>query len=70
MSKQSDAKGEQGYEAKPRPTACQGCFYFKKDRKYSHSFLGKDYFKDSNLRCGLGEFAVKKTATCKYFLYS
>lgn len=70
MSKQSEAKEAQGYVAKPVPKTCANCQHFKSDNVLSYvgHFDGKEYFKESNLRCGLGGFAVKKMATCSEFV--
>lgn len=69
MSKQSEAKIDQGYEQKPVPRTCANCQHFKSDNVLSYvgHFDGKEYFKESNLRCGIGGFAVKKMATCNDF---
>lgn len=75
MSKQSDAKKEQGYIEKPVNKTCSNCINFvfdidipqwAKDSGYtieSHPH----YAGESNKRCFLGGFAAKKTATCKYW---
>ncbi len=70
MSKQSESKLSQGYEPKPVPKTCANCQHFKSDNALSYvgAFDGKEYFKESNLRCGIGGFAVKKMATCNQFM--
>lgn len=68
MSKQSEAKVLQGYVAKPVPKTCMNCQHFKSDNVLSNTWMGKDYYKETNLRCGLGGFAVKKMATCNEFI--
>jgi hypothetical protein len=74
MSKQSDAKAEQGYSTTPKN--CGNCAH----RTFVLALLG--YYKTANERspgrysvasygqetknsCGLGGFAIKKTATCQ-----
>ena len=76
MSKQSVAKEKQNYCAKPVPQTCANCKhltqnFFHYDEKYFRiegknpdtSKYARQSYSD-NLRCGIGEFAVKKTATC------
>lgn len=63
MSKQSEAKINQGYNEKPIPRTCGNC------AKYESELVDlappyNQYFAEKNKRCGLGGFAVKKTATC------
>ena len=65
MSKQSDAKMDQGYSEKPFQKMCFNCKHFTFETVKSH--IGWDniqYFKDANLRCSIGGFKVKKTALC------
>ncbi len=59
MSKQSDAKKAQGYDERINLKTCGNCYYFTSD-KYERIF----YPEEKNLRCGIGEFAVKKSRTC------
>lgn len=74
MSKQSEAKERQGYEAKPVQRVCGTCKYFKSDKefpawmrdgKHDHYLSDDGYMQETNKRCGIGGFAVKKTATCR-----
>lgn len=61
MSKQSDAKEKQGYVAKAVPRTCSMCARFTKDTETKSSvWVGETYTVDSNLRCSIGGFAVKK----------
>ncbi len=60
MSKQSENKKRQNYNAKPDRDKCSNCKYFKSDMITNE----RNYTQEKNLRCGIGEFAVKKTATC------
>lgn len=64
MSKQAKAKENQGYESKPHPHICATCVHFTSEIEKHQSVFG-DYTKERNRRCGLGGFAVKKTATCR-----
>ena len=78
MSKQSEAKEKQNYCAKPVPQTCANCKhltqnFFHYDEKYvriegknpSTEKYARSTYSD-NLRCGIGGFAVKKTATCDF----
>lgn len=67
MSKQSEAKERQGYQAKPVPATCVNCAYYASEFKQVKTRWGMPYTKETNLRCGLGGFAIKKTATCNSF---
>ena len=62
MSKQSEARKKQNYNAKPDRDMCSNCKYFNSDMVPSE--WNPEYIQEKNLRCGIGEFAVKKTATC------
>lgn len=79
MSKQSDAKEKQNYQEKPVVAKCSNCRHLLQDlhhfrsgvriegenpdtRLYQTGYGGPTY--SDNLRCGIGGFAVKKTATC------
>ena len=66
ISKQQKAKNEQGYIAKPIPKSCSRCEHFLMDTEKVKSYF-VDFTKESNLRCAIGGFAVKKTATCDEF---
>ena len=74
MSKQSEAKAAQQYCEKPVLPTCANCkhlmqdfFYFKGsvriEGKNPNTEKGSTYYSE-NVRCGVGGFAVKKTATC------
>lgn len=69
MSKQSDAKLEQGYVAKAVPQTCMNCAHFalESQMRTSKYMPHKVYLDESNLRCELGGFAVKKMASCAKF---
>jgi hypothetical protein len=69
MSKQSDAKQDQGYIPKAVPQTCMNCFHFKMDVVPVLNWQDKPtgYERETNKRCGLGGFAVQKMATCNKF---
>lgn len=80
MSKQSEAKNEQGYLAKSN--TCSNCGHFQSDvilpawcvetnkihearGAKPHYVLGETHGGvERNMRCSVGGFAVKKSATC------
>lgn len=64
MSKQAEAKEQQGYTPKAEPRTCATCRHFQFATLVSREWCGKEYYKDTNLRCGIGGFAVKKMGTC------
>jgi hypothetical protein len=80
MSKQSEAKAAQGYDPKPEPSTCGNCGHFQCDMTLPtwmarenevlsvSNKWGPEHKRETNLRCGLGGFAVKKSATCKKFI--
>lgn len=63
MSPQAKAKEAQGYVDKAVPRTCMNCLHFRFDTGWHDE--AHRYPKETNLRCGLGGFAVKKMATCK-----
>jgi hypothetical protein len=72
MSKQSEAKERQGYNPNPTQEICSTCNNFligmdwpawMKDGKHDN-YLTPEHQRETNLRCGLGGFAVKNTARC------
>lgn len=66
MSQPSEAKKRQGYVPKAVPSTCATCVYFQMDRVEKRApWGGKPWTVETNLRCGLGGFAVKKMATCR-----
>lgn len=69
MSKQSEARAAQGYMLKPR--VCGGCKRYRSDMVlpiWAIEMYGPkadDKYKiEKNKRCGLGGFAVGKSACC------
>jgi hypothetical protein len=67
VSKQRKAKKQQGYDPKPKQSVCQNCEHYQSDFVTQTANWGKDWTEEKNKRCGIGGFAVKKTATCKKF---
>lgn len=70
MSKQSDAKQQQGYTPKAIPQTCMNCKHFMFDTVQTVApteWRPDGWHEDKNLRCLLGGFAVKKMATCNKF---
>lgn len=74
MSKQSEAREQQGYVAKAIPLVCGNCAHYKFDNELP-SWMQEEnikspgkwpdtYKQEQNKRCGLGGFAVKKMGTC------
>ena len=61
MSKISEAKKKQGYEASPDRERCRVCLFLEPSETDNFGFLQK------NLRCTLGNFAVKPNALCDSF---
>lgn len=74
MSKQSDAKTEQGYRTGPHN--CGNCkhrtsekrlpAWMERDNKSAgrEVYAFERYATDSSHKCGIGGFAIKKIATC------
>jgi hypothetical protein len=65
MSKQSEAKTAQGYQMSSE-SICSKCKHFACDFDAVKTMF-TSWNEEKNLRCTLGNFAVKKTATCKLF---
>ena len=72
MIKQSEAKERQGYDPKPLVRCCGTCASilfdmdwpeWMKDGKHDN-YLVENNKIEKNVRCGIGNFAVKKTAVC------
>lgn len=61
MSKKANSKTEQGYEPKPIFAMCSNCKHFRSDKIINQW----NYEEEKNIRCGIGEFVVKKQGTCK-----
>lgn len=65
MSKQEEAKKEQGYESDPEVDCCGNCGYFTSTIETVKTPFGQTITKEKGLRCGLGGFAVKKRGWCR-----
>lgn len=71
MSKQSQAKEAQGYTTEPKN--CGNCVWRKFDLELpawmqapeNIGHYGERHKVEVRQRCGLGGFAIKKTATCQ-----
>ncbi len=63
MSKQSNAKIEQNYNPNPSPKICSTCTNYQSDF-VERTEYGQTWTDEKNKRCGIGGFAIKKTATC------
>ncbi len=70
MSKQSEAKERQGYVAKVIPMVCGNCKHYDSKITERKSVFGGVWRDESEKRCGLGGFAVKKIGGCNEHLYS
>lgn len=66
MSGQSEAKEAQGYVAKATPQTCGNCVNYRSYKQLKVAPFGK-YESETNMRCGLGGFKVKKMGTCLKF---
>ncbi len=61
MSKQSEAKAAQVYRI--TPDTCSNCVHYR-STFVSSSYGASTWVEEKDKRCGLGEFAVRKTAVC------
>ena len=78
MSAQAAAKLAQGYQAKPVPSTCGNCAHFQCSLELPDWMAlqnieqpgkwGGRYERENDKRCGHGNFAVKKMATCLLFV--
>ena len=57
-------KEKMGYDPKPIRKMCSNCVHFKSDITIETAYA-REYVIEKNLRCLIGEFAVKKTAVCE-----
>lgn len=67
-SRQADAKEAQNYRA--YPNCCMNCTHFtcdKVEKQYETRRAIQVWTEDKNLRCSIGNFAVKKLAVCDLF---
>ena len=64
MSKQTDAKARQGYNLKPIMPVCSTCRYYTSRMVREGTSPGSVWERETQLRCGIGGFAIKKMASC------
>ena len=69
MSKQSENKKAQEYQASPIVPTCSNCTFFESKMVRTYYTSLNYYDLEKNLRCGIGGFAVKKHGTCKLHLF-
>lgn len=69
MSRQSDAKDEQGYIEKPIPKVCANCRNYRSVVETHKGIFGGEWKSEKNRRCAIGGFCVKKMATCDFFAF-
>jgi len=62
-SRQQIAKETQGYIPKFVPKNCSTCEYFEVTKEKRNEGYG-DYIKETDIRCGFGNFVVKKQGVC------
>lgn len=68
MSKASEAKALQGYVPKLVPATCGNCrHYLSTITRLKSDPAGVGCSVESNRRCGLGGFAVKKLGWCREY---
>jgi hypothetical protein len=65
MNKQVEAKTAQGYQMS-NESICSKCKHFSSGITIVKTVFAS-WDDEKNLRCTLGNFSVKKTATCKQF---
>lgn len=67
VSKQAQAKIEQGYVTKPVWPVCGNCDHFHSERRVVETdhISGTEYTEEIGLRCGLGGFKVGKSGACE-----
>lgn len=70
VSKQSEARVRQGYVAKVLPMVCSNCKHYESKVTTREGVLGGVWHDESEKRCGLGGFAVKKMGGCNEHRYS
>ena len=68
MSKQSEAKERQMYVPKLMPMVCGNCKHYKSTITTATGF-GRTFKFESDRRCGIGNFAVKKMGSCNEHTY-
>lgn len=70
MSKQSEAKAKQCYVPKVTPMVCSNCKHYESTITERKGMFGGIYKDESEKRCGIGGFAVKKTGTCNLHTFA
>lgn len=60
MSKIQKIKEQQGYNPKPVFPTCSNCTFFQ-SKMIKNEY---NYTEEKDIRCGLGNFVVKKNSTC------
>lgn len=70
MSKQSEAKAKQCYVPKITPMVCSNCKQYESTITERKGVFGSVYHDESEKRCGIGGFAVKKMGTCNLHEYA
>lgn len=63
-SKQQQAKERQGYEIAPVLPVCSTCQHYTSRMVSETTSWGQTFEQEKDLRCGIGGFAIKKTASC------
>ncbi len=67
--KVSEIKEEMGYTS--NNPVCSNCVNFSSETIGTKSkYSAQVFYKDKNLKCNLGGFAVKKTTWCKHHVYA
>lgn len=69
MSKQSEAKERQMYSPNITPMVCSNCQHYKSKMTAVKGVFGGTYTEESDKRCGLGGFLVRKMGGCKEHKY-
>lgn len=64
MSRVTEAKKTQGYQARPVKAVCMNCLHYTSETENKTSAWGTAYSVEKNIRCGIGRFAVMKLVTC------
>lgn len=63
MTKLEQLKSDMGYNPKPVHPMCINCTSYRSDMVTEKHAFG-EWIGEKNMRCTLGQFATKKTATC------
>jgi len=68
MSKQSEAKRNQGYVEKPELKQCNTCHYFTCVEEEHKDWSGEVYTLRKSIKCSFGNFAVKNKSICNEYI--